>query len=49
MLTSPQHLTSPETIGAQLEVLSFYFHLMSDDDRDYVKCARIALVDKIER
>jgi len=48
MLTSQQHLTSPETVGAQLEVLTMYFHLMSDEDRDYVNCARIALEDKIE-
>ena len=48
MLTSQQHLTSPETVGVQLEVLSMYFHLMSDEDRDYVNCARIALEDKIE-
>ena len=48
MLTSQQHLTSPETVGAQLETLSIYFHLMSDGDRDYVKCARIALEDKVE-
>lgn len=48
MLTSQQHLTSPETVGVQLEALSIYFHLMSDEDRDYVNCARIALEDKIE-
>ena len=48
MLTSQQHLTSPETVGVQLEALSMYFHLMSDEDRDYVNCARIALEDKIE-
>lgn len=48
MLTSQQHLTSPETVGVQLEVLSMYFHLMNDEDRDYVNCARIALEDKIE-
>jgi len=48
MLTSQQHLTSPETVGVQLEGLSMYFHLMNDEDRDYVKCARIALEDKIE-
>jgi hypothetical protein len=48
MLTSQQHLTSPETVGVQLETLSMYFHLMNDEDRDYVNCARIALEDKIE-
>ena len=48
MLTSQQHLTSPETVGVQLETLSMYFHLMNDEDRDYVNCARIALEDKVE-
>jgi len=47
-MTSQQHLTSPETVGTQLEALSMYFHLMNDEDRDYVKCVRIALDDKIE-
>lgn len=47
-LTSQQHISSPETVGAQLEVLSMYFHVMNDEDRDYVNCARIALQDKIE-
>ena len=47
-MTSKQHLTSPETVGAQLEALSMYFHLMSGEDRDYMKCVRIALEDKIE-
>lgn len=43
MLTSQQHISSPETVGEQLEALSMYFHLMNDDDRDYVNCARIAM------
>jgi hypothetical protein len=47
MLTSQQHLTSPETVGAHLDVLSMYFHLMSDNDRDYVNCAKVALEEKI--
>lgn len=48
MLISQQHLTSPETVRARLEALSMYFHLMNDEDRDYVKCVRIALEDKIK-
>ena len=47
-LTSQQHISSPETVGELLDVLSVLFHLMNDDDRDYVQCARIALEDKIE-
>ena len=48
MLTSQQHISSPETVGAHIDVLSMYFHLMSDDDRDYVNCAKIALEEQIE-
>ena len=47
-MISQQHISSPETVGALLDVLSALFHLMSDDDRDYVHCARIALEEKIE-
>jgi Ethanolamine utilization protein EutJ (predicted chaperonin) len=48
MLTSQQHITSPETVGAHLGVLSMYFHLMDDDDKDYLNCARIAMEEQIE-
>ena len=48
MLTSQQHIKSPVRVGVHLDTLSMYFHLMNDEDRDYVNCARIALEDKIE-
>ena len=48
ILTSQQHLTLPETVGVLLDTLSTLFHLMNDDDKDYVQCARIGLEDKIE-
>jgi hypothetical protein len=48
MLTSQQHISSPETVGELLDTLSLLFHLMSDEDRDYVQCARVALEDEIE-
>ncbi|MBE1287943.1 MAG: hypothetical protein GJ671_09540 [Alteromonadaceae bacterium] len=47
-LTSQQHISSPETVGEALDVLSALFNLMNDDDRDYVQCAQVALEDKIE-
>ena len=47
-LTSQQHISSPETVSEVLDVLSVLFHLMNDDDKDYVQCARVALEDKIE-
>lgn len=48
MLTRQQHISSPETVGEVLGVLSVLFHLMSEDDRDYVQCAKVALEDKME-
>lgn len=48
MLTSQQHISSPETVGELLDTLSMLFHLMSDFDKDYVQCAKVALEDKIE-
>jgi hypothetical protein len=39
---------SKETVGAQINTLSMYFHLMSDDDKDYLNCARIAMEEQIE-
>lgn len=48
MLTSQYHISAPETVGEVLDVLSVLFHLMNDDDRDYVQCARVALEDEIE-
>lgn len=42
------HISSPQTVGELLDALSMYFHLMSDEDRDYVNCARIAMEEQIE-
>ena len=42
------HLNNPIEFITQLASLSKYFHLMSDEDRDYVNCAKEALEDQIE-
>lgn len=42
------HLTNPTEFEVQLASLSKYFHLMSDEDRSYINCAKIALEDQIE-
>ena len=34
---------SKETVGAQINTLLMYFHLMDDDDSDYLNFAKIAL------
>lgn len=47
-LINGQHLAEPLQFEKQLASISIYFHLMSDEDRDYVNCARTAFEDGIE-
>ena len=47
-LLNQDHLNNPIEFLIQLVSLSKYFHLMSDEDRDYVNCAKTALEDQIE-
>ena len=47
-LLNQDHINTPIEFLIQLVSLSKYFHLMSDEDRDYVNCAKEALEDQIE-
>ena len=47
-LIDQDHLNNPMEFLTQLESLLKYFHLMSDEDRDYIHCAKTALGDQIE-
>ena len=47
-LLNQEHLNNPTKFLNQLASLLKYFHLMSDEDRDYIYCAKIALEDQIE-
>ena len=47
-LLNQDHLNNPIEFLTQLASLSKYFHLMSDEDRDYIHCAKTALEDQIE-
>mgnify|MGYP000008788377 FL=1 len=47
-LLNQDHLKNPIEFLTQLASLSKYFHLMSDEDRDYIHCAKTALEDQIE-
>ena len=47
-LTNQQHISSPEAVCELFDVPSVLFHLMDDDDKSYLQCARVALEDKIE-
>ena len=47
-LLNQVHMNDPIEFLTQLMSLSKYFHLMSDEDRDYVNCAKEALEEQIE-
>ena len=47
-LLQQKHLTHPHEFELQIFSLVPYFHLMSDEDRDYLNYARIAMEDEVE-
>ena len=46
-LLNQDHINTPIEFLTQLASLSNYFHLMSDEDRDYVKYSCIAMEDNL--
>ena len=46
-LINQKHLTQSAEFELQLDSLSKYFHLMSDEDREYYNHARTAWEDKL--
>ena len=46
-LLNGEHIQNPDEFEIQLSELSLYFPLMSDEDRDYINCARVALEDQL--
>jgi hypothetical protein len=47
-LNAQEHLTNPADFEQQLASFSIYFHLMKDEDRDYLQYARYAFEEQIE-
>jgi len=47
-LNAQEHLTNPADFEQQLASFSIYFHLMKDEDRDYLHYARYALEKQME-
>lgn len=47
-LLNQEHLKNPAEFLGQLASLSKYFHLMSEDDRDYLHCAKEAFEEQVE-
>jgi hypothetical protein len=47
-LINGEHLNQSEVFAQQLSSLSLYYHLMRDEDRDYVNCAKTAWEESLE-
>lgn len=47
-LNAQKHLTNPAEFAEQLASFSNYYHLMKDQDRDYLNYARHALEEEME-
>ncbi len=47
-MESQGHITSPATVGRQLESLSTRWTFLSEEDRDYVQGCQLALEEGLE-
>ena len=47
-LNAQEHLKNPHEFTTQIASFSIYIHLMKDEDRDYLNCARYALEEEME-
>ncbi len=47
-MESQGHITSPATVGRQLESLSLRWTFLSEEDRDYVQGCQLALEEGLE-
>ncbi len=47
MMEANRHLTDPVETEQQISTCSLYFHLLEEEDREYVQMARHALEEQI--
>ena len=48
LLLSQTNINYPKDFYKEMQSLSKYFHLMNEEDRDYLNCARYAFEEQIE-
>jgi len=42
------HLTDPEKVEEVIDTVNFAFHVLSEEDREYIQMAQMALEEKME-
>ena len=48
LMAAQEQINSPEKVQDIISSISLYWAHVSDDDKDYVECAREAMVNKTE-
>lgn len=48
LMNAQEHINSPEKVSDLISSLSMYWAHVPDGDKDYVECAREAMVNKTE-
>jgi hypothetical protein len=47
-MESNYHLTRPEVVLEHIETVSKFWSALSEEDREYIQCARYAIEEKME-
>lgn len=43
-----EHLTKPDYVEEVIDTVNFAFHVLSEEDREYIQMAQMALEEKME-
>lgn len=43
-----EHLTKPDYVEEVLDTVNFAFHVLSEEDREYIQMAQVALEDQLK-
>jgi len=43
-----EHLSNPSKVEEVIDSVNFAFHVLSEEDREYIQMAQVALEDKLE-
>lgn len=47
-MESNEHLSNPSKVEEVIDSVNFAFHVLSEEDREYIQMAQVALEDKLE-
>lgn len=48
MMENNVHLKEPQKVSNHIETISFKWHFISEEDREYIQCAQTAIEEGLE-